>query len=70
MPPEGNTRVTTASLMSSYLADAGGVDHADDWPVRVAARAEDYVTADTDDGRERSLRDGIHGVPGYLTCNR
>src|SRR5258705_12557802 len=36
----------------NHLADVGGADHADDWPVRVAARAKNDVTADTDDGRE------------------
>ena len=34
----------------NHLADVGGADHADDRTVRVAARAEDYVTADTDEG--------------------
>src|SRR5579864_1534943 len=37
-----------------HLADVGGADHADDRTVRVAARAEDYVTADTGEGGGRS----------------
>jgi hypothetical protein len=54
-----------------WLADVGGADHTDERPVRVAARAEDYVTADADEGRGRSLDDGIHGaLSRHFTCHR
>lgn len=33
-----------------HLADVGGADHADDRPVRVAARTEDNATVDTGEG--------------------
>jgi len=46
----------------NHLTDVGGADHADHWPVRVAARAENYAAADLNDASGQSSDDGIHGT--------
>jgi len=62
----------------NHLAGVGGADHANDWPVRVAARAEDHLQAAPTTGvggvwmtafmrRSAGILLAIHDVPGQIS---
>ncbi len=54
-----------------HLADVGGTHQPDDRPVRVATRAKDDMTANTDIVNGRSLESSIREMfSRYLTCRR
>jgi hypothetical protein len=53
-----------------HLADVRRADHADDWPVRAAARAEYDAATCPDIGGGLSVDDGTHeALSKYLTCH-